>query len=167
LLVAIPNHLAPSRRYPLRRPYVGDRDGVFARLGALEVASVVEVFSDLRVSDILGRRHQVTVASVRDLIARYVAGSISAADLSNALPDGGQLDDADETTADLVLRTMGYLAECENGDRPEHELRKALEPEASWRLRESRSGVESITRGQPELSIRAGTGKRLRAVPVS
>ncbi len=109
----------------------------------------------------------VTEASVRDLIARYVAGSISAADLANALPDGGQLDDADETTANLVLRTMGYLSEYENGDLADHELRAALEPESAWRLEQSRFAFTVRITQRSEVRVRAGADTPPLVVPAT
>ena len=90
-----------------------------------------------------------TAASVPDLIALYVAGSISAADLANSLPDGADLDETDETTATVALRTMGYLAEYENGDRSEFDLVEVLAPEASWRLEQQRGAISPFIQPAP------------------
>lgn len=105
--------------------------------------------------------------AVRDLIARYVAASISAEDLADGLPDGWNLDEADEpAVADIVLLTIGYLAEYEAGDRGEDELRAALEPYASWRV-ERRTGSASPLTVEPQFETRvtADADTELLVVP--
>lgn len=70
---------------------------------------------------------------VRDLIALYVGGSVSMDELAAGLPDGWELDEADDSAlARLVLRVVGMISEVQAGDRPEPLLKSDLEPEASW-----------------------------------
>ncbi len=66
-------------------------------------------------------------ASIRDLISRYLSGDITADELSDQLPDGWQLDEANDPAAsDLALLAIGYLAGYQSGNRDEDELRTAL-----------------------------------------
>src|SRR5947208_15015128 len=66
-------------------------------------------------------------ASIRDLISRYLIGDITADELSDQLPDGWELDEANDPGAsDLALLAMGYLAGYQSGDRDEAALRDAL-----------------------------------------
>lgn len=108
-------------------------------------------------------------ASVRDLIARYVASSITAEELSESLPDGWDLDEAAEPVAtDLVLRAIGYLAEYQRSDRSESELKEALTGEASWHLERSASPAANlIIQSQPLVSVRADADTPLREVLAS
>lgn len=67
-------------------------------------------------------------ASIRGLISTYIAGDISASELNDRLPDGWELDEADDAGATgLTLLAIGYLAGYQSGDRSERELREALE----------------------------------------
>ncbi len=108
-------------------------------------------------------------ASVRDLIARYVASSITAEELSDRLPDGWDLDEAAEPVAtDVVLRAIGYLAEYQRNDRSESELRKALKSDASWHVERSISpAAKLITQSHSAVWVRADAGTPLQEVPAS
>ncbi len=66
-------------------------------------------------------------ASIRDLISRYLAGDMDAAELNDLLPDGWDLDEADDPGAsELALLALGFLAGYQSGDRDEDALRIAL-----------------------------------------
>jgi hypothetical protein len=67
------------------------------------------------------------VASIRDLIARYLNGDVSADDLPELLPDGWDLDEVgDPAATELVMSVVGYLAEYQAGDRDEPNLHESL-----------------------------------------
>lgn len=64
---------------------------------------------------------------IRDHVGRYLAEETSARDLATRLPDGWDIDQSSARDArQLLLRIMGYLAEFQNGDRDEDELREEL-----------------------------------------
>lgn len=66
-------------------------------------------------------------AHIRNVLVRYLAREVSADELSRRLPDGWDLDEANDPDADdLALLAMGYLAGYHGGDRNEDELRRAL-----------------------------------------
>jgi hypothetical protein len=65
--------------------------------------------------------------SIRFSISRYLEGGISVDDLTDLLPDGWDLDEANDPHAtDLTLAAIGYLAGYQSGDRDEDDLRAAL-----------------------------------------
>jgi hypothetical protein len=65
--------------------------------------------------------------SIRVSISRYLSRDISADDLNDQLPDGWDLDEANDPNAsDLALAAIGYLAGYQSRDRDEDELRAAL-----------------------------------------
>jgi hypothetical protein len=65
--------------------------------------------------------------AIRELIARYLAGDIDATELNDQLPDGWDLDEADDPGAtELVLLALGFLAGYQSGDRDEDALRAML-----------------------------------------
>jgi hypothetical protein len=65
--------------------------------------------------------------ATRALISCFLDGEIDAVQLSERLPDGWELDEADDPGAtDLALYALGYLAGYQSGDRTEDELREAL-----------------------------------------
>lgn len=65
--------------------------------------------------------------SIRASISRYLDGELSAEDLNDVLPDGWDLDEANDPNAtDLALAAIGYLAGYQSGDRTEADLRAAL-----------------------------------------
>lgn len=79
---------------------------------------------------------------MRDLISRYVAGLITLEALSHGLPDGWDLDEADEAEVKrLVLLTIGYLSDYQRDNLSESEVRRLLSAEASWRLERAFAGV--------------------------
>lgn len=100
-------------------------------------------------------------ASIRDLIARYVASLIDVDEFSDRLPDGWELDEANDSAAtDVAMLAVGYLAGYQAGDRTEQELRALLAPEASWQLKGTFTAVvRSVRVGRPEtrLHVDAGT----------
>lgn len=101
-------------------------------------------------------------ASVRNLVALYLAGSLSVEQLGDDLPDGWDLDEGQDAAAtDLTLRVMGYLAEFQKGDLDEAELRTTLTPYAAWvveRTLGSFSGSVSLTPDyEARVSLGAGT----------
>jgi hypothetical protein len=66
---------------------------------------------------------------VRSVVIEYLAGLFTTDELAIRLPDGYELDEASDPAAlDMTLRSVGYLAELERGDRTEDELRAALIP---------------------------------------
>lgn len=98
--------------------------------------------------------------SVRDLIARYVAGMITLAALGQVLPDGWDLDAADEPEAKrLVLLTVGCISDYERGNLPESEVRGRLSAEASWHLERASTVVSPppLEPGPVETHVRADT----------
>jgi hypothetical protein len=59
----------------------------------------------------------VMIDRIREIVARYLSGDISADELEVQLPDGWEMDrDGDEDARRLVLRIIGYVAEFQNGD---------------------------------------------------
>lgn len=91
-------------------------------------------------------------ASVRDTIALFVEGYITASDLNDRLPDGWDLDQAsDPATTDLVMLVIGYLSEFHNGDLSEKSLREALARHAPWSIKRT---VSTLT-ADLELRVRA------------
>jgi len=67
-------------------------------------------------------------ASIRDLISTYLEGGISVSELNDRLPDGWELDEANDPDAtDLTLHAIGYLAGFQAGDRDEDDLRAMLD----------------------------------------
>lgn len=107
--------------------------------------------------------------SVRDLISRYVAGSITVDQLSDALPDGWDLDEADEpATAALVMLVVGYIAEYQLNRRSETQLREDLKREASWRVGHKLEAINRpITTPHLATQAHAGAGTRLQVVLAS
>ena len=72
-------------------------------------------------------------ASVRNHVSLFVNGYVSADRLNDLLPDTGELDDAgDPVAVAVVMRTIGYLAEYQAGDRLEDDVRRSLSKDASW-----------------------------------
>lgn len=102
-------------------------------------------------------------ASVRDLISRYVAESISVEDLSDGLPDGWDLDEANEPEVKrLVLKTVGRIADYQRNALSENELRSLLAPEISWHVKRVFEGISPPrpAGSQASTSVRAGAGKQ-------
>lgn len=103
----------------------------------------------------------MTETVIRDSISRYLAGIISAEQLEHGLPDGVDLDEADDLSLrDLTLRVMGLLAENAVGDIDEFTLRQRLNPEASWRIERTFSfsgSLETATRPVETSVSQAGT----------
>lgn len=65
--------------------------------------------------------------TVRGSINQFLTGSLSAEELNDSLPDGWDLDEAnDPVAADLVLATLAYLSGYQAGDRDIDSLREAL-----------------------------------------
>jgi hypothetical protein len=96
-------------------------------------------------------------ASVRNLVALYLAGSIPVERLADDLPDGWDLDEGHDAAADdLTLRVMGYLAEFQRGDLSEPELRMALDPFAAWKM-QTAIGSSSV-RFSPDYEARVSLG---------
>ena len=108
-------------------------------------------------------------ASLRDLIARYVAVSISLDDLSRGLPDGWDMDQADDRKLRrLVLMTVGRIADVERDALTEEALRALLSPEASWHLETSLQAINPpLPPAQSLTEVRAGAGTRSVAVLAS
>lgn len=108
-------------------------------------------------------------ASVRDSISRYVAGSITADALAQLLPDGWDVDEADEPrTTELVMRVVGYISEYDLDRRSEAELREALRPEASWFVdRDFTTAADVVTTPELETQVRPGAGTAPQVVLVS
>ncbi len=108
-------------------------------------------------------------ASVRDLISRYVAASISVDELSDRLPDGWDLDEAGEPDAtELLMRVVGYISEYQMGRRSESELRDALKGEASWLVERQFTTInQPVLTPDSETQARAGAGTKLREVLAS
>jgi hypothetical protein len=106
---------------------------------------------------------------IRETVALYLAGRISANELPARLPDGWETDQAgDEHAARLVLRILGYLAEFQNGTLSESDLRMRLMPFGGW----TRAPVISpAPNGTAVLSEREapsqtfGVGRRSQEVP--
>jgi hypothetical protein len=64
---------------------------------------------------------------VRASIIEYLAGRFDADDLATRLPDGWELDENGTPEArTLTLRSIGYLAEYQRGDRSNDDLWRAL-----------------------------------------
>lgn len=107
---------------------------------------------------------------VRDLIARYVAGIITLEALSHSLPDGWDLDAAEEPEVRrLVLLTVGYLADYQRDHLSESQLRQLLSDEASWHLKRSSDGVNPPAHriDLVETRVHAGADREPEAALVS
>ena len=103
-------------------------------------------------------------SQVREAVARYLAGMISAGELEHVLPDGWDLDEsASDESRKGVLVVMGLIAEFMAGDLQEPELRKHLEPYAAWRVerRYSAGAVATAEAATPETEQAFGAGKSL------
>ena len=102
-------------------------------------------------------------ASVRHLISLYVAESIPIEELSDALPDGWELDEAGEPDVKrLVLQTIGRIADYEREALTEDQLRKLLDPETVWRSERVFAALSPPPPRGPQASteVRAGAGTR-------
>ncbi len=105
---------------------------------------------------------------VRDLISRYVAGIITLEALSHGLPDGWDLDAADEPEVKrLVLLTIGYLSDYQRDNLSESQLRQLLSAEASWHLERASTGVNPPPREPDPVETRVHAGTRPPKVLVS
>jgi hypothetical protein len=98
-------------------------------------------------------------ASVRNLVALYLAESIPVDRLADDLPDGWELDEEqDATTSDLTLRVMGYLAEFQRGDLDESSLRRALMPFAAWTVQTSVGSFSAFVNLSPQYEEHVSLG---------
>lgn len=108
-------------------------------------------------------------SSVRDLISRYVAASITVDELSHRLPDGWDLDEgAEPDVKQLVLRTIGHIADYQRDVLSEDELRRILGRDASWHVARVFEGVSLPQQTSPvETRVRAGARTPHREVHAS
>jgi len=105
---------------------------------------------------------------VRDVISRYVAGIITLDALSHGLPDGWDLDEADEPDVKrLVLLTIGYLSDYQRDNLSENEIRRLLSAEASWHLERAFTGVNPPPREPDPVETRVRAGTRPQEVLAS
>lgn len=98
---------------------------------------------------------------LRDRIARYVASIITLDELTRSLPDGWELDQADDPDARrLTLLVTGFVTDYERGNLSASELRERLGGEASWRLERVSATVNPAHPPVPlETSVHAGVGR--------
>lgn len=106
---------------------------------------------------------------VRDLISRYVAASITVDELNHLLPDGWDLDESgDPVTKELVLRTVGYIADHHRDMLSEDEIRRELAPEVSWHVARVFEAVSPPLASAPvETRVRVGGSRPPEVVPAS
>lgn len=105
--------------------------------------------------------------SVRDQISLYVEGFITPDELNDRLPDTVAIDQTDEPVGvELFMLVLGYLAEYQNGERPEVSLQDALREHVSWSIDRSRSS-SVMTQNGLEIRIRAHAGTPLQVLSAS
>lgn len=103
-------------------------------------------------------------ASVRDQVALFVEGYLSAERFNDLLPNTELLDEADDPAATtVVMRAIGYLAEYQAGVRLEDEVRRALADDASWSIERSTFSGVTLQAGL-EAQVRADVGTPLQVV---
>ena len=90
-------------------------------------------------------------------------------ELSHRLPDGWDLDEAAEPSVkQLVLRTIGHIADYERDVLSESELRQVLRPEASWHVECVFEGISPPRPTFPvETQVRVGARTRPQEVLAS
>lgn len=86
-------------------------------------------------------------ASVRDQVALFVEGYITADRLNDVLPDTWEIDESnDASLVALTMRVIGHLAEYQSGAVFEEEVRSALAVDASWTI--NREFLSTVTTQQ-------------------
>jgi hypothetical protein len=96
---------------------------------------------------------------VRRVLGDYLSGKVSLAQLTRALPDGWELDEAEDASLrSLTFSVMGAISEFDRGDLTEAELRDRLVPLVGFLIThsEATSGTAAATAG-PTRIVAAGT----------
>jgi hypothetical protein len=109
----------------------------------------------------------MTETDIRSGVARYLAGICTVEQLEQALPDGWELDEANDAhLRDLALRVMGHIAEHSAADIGDDELRQRLTPDAAWIITTSSSFSSASARVSRSLETEVSrAGKQFRVVP--
>ena len=98
-------------------------------------------------------------ASVRNLVALYLAGILPREEFASRLPDGWDMDEADDAAGDeAALLVMGFVAEFERGDLDEASLRRSLAPFAAWTTETTMASSSDFVSSQPDFFTRVSLG---------
>ena len=105
-------------------------------------------------------------ADVREAVARYLAEMLPLEGLRDSLPDGAELDEANEPNLrKLTLTVMGLIAEVDAGDTTVAELRTRLIPFAAYTVRSTFAGSAETARRSSSMSeVSAGADSALVGV---
>lgn len=97
---------------------------------------------------------------IRRALGDYLSGQMSVAQLTRALPDGWELDEAqDPALRSLTFDVLAPLGEFDRGDLTEVELKKRLVPLVGFLIThsESTSATAATTAAGPARIVAAGT----------
>jgi hypothetical protein len=103
---------------------------------------------------------------IREAVARYLAELLPLEGLRDSLPDGVELDEANEPDLrKLTLTVMGLIAEVDAGDTTVDELRTRLIPFAAYTVTSTfAGGAETARRASSTTEVSAGADSELVGV---